>query len=186
MNIRNDRKQLHFKRPLTVWLTGLSASGKSTIAFAFNKRLIESNFMSYVLDGDVLRAGLNRDLGFSHQDRRENVRRVAEVSRMFNEAGAIVIVALISPYIDDRKSARMIIGADRFVEVYVDAPVHVCEQRDPKGLYKKARAGLVSEFTGISAVYEEPQYPDIRLRTVDENVNVSVGHLWNFFQMTGQ
>ncbi len=173
---------LRFHHPVTVWLTGLSGSGKSTIALAFEQRLKATGQACYVLDGDCLRKGLNKDLGFSRQDRRENLRRVAEVARMFNEAGLVVIVAFISPYGDDRGLAREIIGQARFIEVHVDAPIDVCEQRDPKGLYKKARAGLIPDFTGISSPYEVPQDPQLRLCTAEEAPGESVSRLWGFFE----
>ena len=185
MEISKSTKQLFHRRPVTVWLTGLSGSGKSTIAFGFEQRLKAAGYVCYVLDGDCLRKGLNRDLGFSPDDRRENIRRVAEVARMFNEAGLIVIVAFIAPYRDDRRRAREVIGQDRFIEVHVNAPLEVCEQRDPKGLYRKARAGLIPDFTGISAPYEVPQDPALRLDTAQETAEASVVRFWDFFQEMG-
>ena len=174
----NQLDQRRFdERPLTVWLTGLSGSGKSTIACALKKCLTEAGRICYILDGDDLRKGLNRDLGFSPEDRTENIRRIAEVARLFNEAGLWVIVAFISPYRADRHSARETIGRDRFVEVFIDAPLVVCERRDPKGLYKKARAGLIPEFTGVSAPYEPPDRPALVLSTDRENVSQSVERL---------
>jgi adenylylsulfate kinase len=158
-------------------LTGLSGSGKSTLAKALEKRLVESGHLAYILDGDNIRHGLNRDLGFSAQDRTENIRRVAEVARLLNEAGVIVITAFISPYREDRAQARQIIGASRFAEIYVDAPLEVCESRDPKGLYKKARAGEIPQFTGISDPYEAPEAPELRLRTAEESVDQLVARL---------
>ncbi len=126
--------------PATVWLTGLSGAGKSTLAFALEKHLLELGQASYVLDGDNVRHGLNRNLGFSHEDRTENIRRIAEVARLMNDAGLIVITAFISPYLEDREVARRIIGVEKFLEVYVSTPLKVCEERDPKGIYKRARA----------------------------------------------
>lgn len=160
-----DRRRLFRQRPVTIWLTGLSASGKSTLAYELEHRLISSGHPCVALDGDNVRHGLNADLGFSPADRRENVRRIAEVAKLFNAAGLIVITAFISPYRDDRDAAKRIIGEQRFLEVFLDAPLEVCEARDPKGLYRKARAGGVSGFTGISAPYERPEYPDMVLRT---------------------
>ena len=160
-----DRRRLFRQRPVTIWLTGLSASGKSTLAYELEHRLISSGRPCLALDGDNVRHGLNADLGFSPADRRENVRRIAEVAKLFNEAGLIVITAFISPYRDDRDAAKRIIGEQRFLEIFLDAPLEVCEARDPKGLYRKARAGEVREFTGISAPYERPEYPDMVLRT---------------------
>ena len=160
-----DRRRIFRQRPVTIWLTGLSASGKSTRAYELEHQLISSGRPCLALDGDNVRHGLNADLGFLPADRRENVRRIAEVAKLFNEAGLIVITAFISPYRDDRDAAKRIIGEQRFLEVFLDAPLEVCEARDPKGLYHKARAGEVSEFTGISAPYERPEYPDRVLRT---------------------
>jgi adenylylsulfate kinase len=149
----------------TVWLTGLSGAGKSTLACALEAMLIRAGRMAYILDGDNLRHRLNRDLGFSPADRQENIRRSAEVAKMMNDAGLIVIGAFISPLRSDREIARAIIGEDNFVETYVSTPCAVCEERDPKGLYKKARAGLIPEFTGVSAPYEVPLAPAMALDT---------------------
>jgi adenylyl-sulfate kinase len=160
-----DRRRLLQQRPVTIWLTGLSASGKSTLAYELELRLISRGRPCLALDGDNVRHGLNADLGFSPADRRENIRRIAEVAKLFNEAGLIVIAAFISPYRDDREAAKRIIGEPRFLEVFLDAPLAVCEARDPKGFYRKARAGEISEFTGISAPYERPEHPDMVLRT---------------------
>lgn len=160
-----ERARILGQEPATVWLTGLSGSGKSTLAFALEKALIEQGRPAYVLDGDNIRHGLNRDLGFSAADRSENIRRIAEVARLFNDAGLIVIAAFISPYRQDRATAREIIGPGRFFETYLCAGLEVCEQRDPKGLYKQARAGRIPEFTGISAPYEAPDSPELALDT---------------------
>ena len=158
-----DRERLLGQRPVTLWLTGLSASGKSSIAYAVEERLIAAGHACVVLDGDNMRHGLNRDLGFSPEDRSENIRRVAEVARLMNEAGLIVITSFISPYAADRTQAREIIGEDRFLETFVDAPLEECERRDPKGLYAKARAGEITHFTGIDSPYQRPKNPDLRL-----------------------
>lgn len=152
-------------RPCTVWLTGLSGSGKSTLAYGLEQALFQRQLPCLVLDGDNVRIGLNRDLDFSEAARRENIRRVAEVARLANEAGMLVIVSFISPQLADRALARQIIGAERFVEVYLATPLDVCEQRDPKGLYRKARAREISHFTGISAPYEAPPAPALSLDT---------------------
>ncbi len=162
---------------LTVWLTGLSGSGKSTLAEATAAWLREQGIAHTVLDGDVLRTGLCRDLGFSDADRRENIRRVAEVARLMNRAGTTVICALISPTRADRSMAREIVGPERFVEVHVAASLSACEARDPKGLYKRARAGLVPQFTGIDSVYEEPLEPALRLETAQQPVAQSLAEL---------
>jgi adenylyl-sulfate kinase len=166
-----------FVRTLTVWLTGLSGAGKSTLAAAVKRCLADAGTRCCVLDGDQVRAGINRDLGFGPQDRRENIRRVAEIARLMNEAGLVVIAALISPYRADRSMAREIIGPERFVEVYLDAPLEVCERRDPKGLYRKARARQLAEFTGITAPYEPPQSPASVLHTGTSSVAHCVSQL---------
>ena len=166
-----ERARLLHQSPITVWLTGLSGSGKSTLAFELERRLHQLEHACYVLDGDIIRHDLNRDLGFTPADRTENIRRVAEVARMFNDAGLIVITAFIAPYAKDREAARDIIGAERFLETYLTADLATCERRDPKGLYAKARAGQIADFTGISAPYEVPANPalalDTALRSVD-------------------
>lgn len=152
-------------RAVTVWCTGLSGSGKSTIAKAVEERLFAEGLSVYRLDGDNLRSGLNRNLGFSHEDRCENIRRVAEVAKLFNDAGVSVICSLISPMHSDRASAKEIIGPESFIEVYLSTPITECERRDPHGLYQKARSGVIAQFTGVSAPYEPPTSPDIELDT---------------------
>ncbi|QCP51488.1 adenylyl-sulfate kinase [Trinickia violacea] len=151
--------------PVSFWLTGLSGAGKSTIAFELEQLLKVDGRPCAVLDGDHLRDGLNRDLGFSDDDRRENVRRTAEVARLMNDAGLIVIASLISPNRSDRSAARQIIGPDRFIEVYVSTPLDVCEARDPKGLYRKARQGEIRQFTGVTSPYEPPLAPSLAIDT---------------------
>ena len=176
-----DRKNLLRQEAATLWLTGLSGSGKSTIAFELEKRLICLGHAAYALDGDNVRHGLNRDLGFTPEDRTENIRRIAEVARLFNEAGVFVVTAFISPYRADREMARAIIGEERFIETHVAAELEICEKRDPKGLYKKARAGQMTDFTGISAPYEAPANPALRLNTgaltVAETLDEILRHL---------
>jgi adenylylsulfate kinase len=159
------RSEILHQKPLTVWLTGLSGSGKSTIAVALEARLLAMGRLAYVLDGDSLRQGVNGDLGFSETARQENIRRTAEIAAMFNDAGLIVIVALISPYRKCRETARSIIGADRFLETYISASLAACEDRDTKGLYRRARNGEIENFTGISSPYEEPTAPGLTLDT---------------------
>jgi bifunctional enzyme CysN/CysC len=154
------------QRPVCVWLTGLPGSGKSTIADLVETRLFATGRHTYVLDGDNIRLGLNRDLGFSEADRRENIRRVTEVARLLVDAGLIVIVAFISPYRDGREAARLRFDFGEFVEIFVDAPIEECERRDPKGLYARARRGELVNFTGIDSKYEPPECPDARLDTV--------------------
>lgn len=172
-----DRRALMGQRPLTIWLTGLSAAGKSTLAFSLERELIASGRFCYVLDGDNVRHGLNRNLGFSTEDRAENIRRVAEVARLMNDAGLIVITAFISPFRADRELARQIIGPDCFREVYVSTPLAVCESRDPKGLYGKARAGKMQEFTGVSSPYEPPERPALVLDTATLSLEASIAQL---------
>jgi len=161
---RSDRERLLGQRGAVVWFTGLSGSGKSTVAHAVEQQLAAAGRLAYVLDGDNVRHGLCRDLGFSPTDRTENIRRVGEVAALLDDVGVLVLTSFISPYRRDRQAVREIVGAD-FVEVFVDAPLEVCEARDPKGLYKQARAGTIPEFTGISAPYEPPEHPDLHLRT---------------------
>jgi len=168
---RDEREQLLHQRGCVVWLTGLSGSGKSTIAYALQEHLHDQGKLAYVLDGDNLRHGLNADLGFSAEDRRENIRRAGEVAALFADAGVLTITAFISPFRADRDRVRAAVGDDRFVEVFLDVPIEICEQRDPKGLYRKARAGEIAEFTGISSPYEPPLEPALTIR----NAAASVG-----------
>ena len=169
----DDRAALYGHSSRTVWFTGLSGSGKSTLAFAVERALVDKGVACYVLDGDNVRIGLNRDLGFSPEDRTENIRRIGEVCRLVQDAGLVVLTAFISPYQTDRDQVRALHGPGRFVEVFVDTPIEVCEARDVKGLYAKARAGDIPEFSGISAPYEAPTTPEIRVdtsRPIDECV----------------
>src|SRR5690349_3596070 len=178
---REDREKLNGHKGATVWLTGLSGSGKSTIAVDLEKRLAERGVRTYILDGDNIRHGLNKNLGFSPEDRTENIRRIGEVAKLFTEAGMVAITAFISPYRADRDQVRAIMQPGDFVEVLVDCPIEVCEQRDVKGLYQKARAGQIKEFTGISAPYEPPLRPELTIRTAAQSVEDSatqiVAHL---------
>ena len=160
-----ERSRRSGQKPCVLWFTGLSGSGKSTISGALEVRLHEMGFLSYLLDGDNVRHGLNRDLGFSDADRVENIRRIAEVSKLFVDAGLIVLTAFISPFRADRDAARAIVGPGEFVEIYLDVELAVCELRDPKGLYRKARAGEIRNFTGIDSAYEPPEAPEIRIDT---------------------
>ena len=166
-----DRAAILGQEPLTIWFTGLSASGKSTLAYALEKSLIDDEKACFVLDGDNVRQGLNKDLGFSEIDRSENIRRIAEVAKLMNEAGLIVITAFISPFAADRVLAKNIIGSERFLEVYLSTPINVCEQRDNKGLYKRARFGALANFTGISQAYEAPSMPDMVIDTSSMEIN---------------
>jgi len=160
-----------------LWFTGYSGSGKSTLATALEKALIDDHHFAYVLDGDNVRHGLNRDLGFAAEDRTENIRRIGEVANLFANAGVITLTAFISPYRADRQLAREVIGDERFREVYLTTPLAVCEERDPKGLYKKARAGEIAEFTGVSAPYEPPLDPDITIDTSENDLTTCVALL---------
>jgi adenylylsulfate kinase len=181
MVTKADREAISGNKGCTIWMTGLSGSGKSTLAVALEKRLWDRGIRSYVLDGDNVRHGLNKDLGFSPKDRTENIRRIGEVAKLFTDAGVINTTAFISPYRADRDSVRALMAAGDFIEVHVDCPVEVCERRDVKGLYKKARAGEIPEFTGISAPYEEPLSPELTIRTdkdgEDECLNQILGYL---------
>ena len=176
----DERARLLGQEPVTIWLTGLSGSGKSTIARELERRLIDAGRACFVLDGDNLRHGLNRDLGFSAEDRRENIRRVAEVARLMNEAGLIVVTAFISPYREDRAAARRIVGPNRFIEAHLATDLATCERRDPKGLYAKARRDEIPEFTGVSAPYEAPEAPDVVLDTATDDLEVCVARLLEF------
>jgi len=160
-----DRERLLNQKGIVIWFTGLSGSGKSTLAHAVEEKLFETGHLSYVLDGDNIRHGLNKNLGFSPEDREENIRRIGEVSRLFADAGVIAMTAFISPYRADRDKARELVEKGRFVEVFVKVPLDVAENRDPKGLYKKARAGEIKEFTGIDAPYEEPLNAELTIDT---------------------
>lgn len=170
----DDRVRLLRQQPATVWLTGLSGAGKSTIAYELERHLVGRGHAAFVMDGDNVRHGLNRDLGYSPADRSENIRRIAEVAKLFNEAGMLVITSFISPYCADRAMAREIIGFDRFIEVHLATELRVCEERDPKGLYRKVRAGEIREFTGISAPYETPIQPELRIDTGSMTLDASV------------
>ena len=179
---RNEREDRLGQRGVTVWLTGLSGSGKSTIAIAAEKKLADEGRLTYILDGDNIRQGLNSNLGFSPEDRSENIRRIGEVAKLFTDAGAIVFSSFISPYRADRDSVRAIMGEGDFVEVYVNASLETCESRDVKGLYKKARAGEIPEFTGISAPYEDPEKPELVIDSNDQTVDESVDVLIDFLR----
>ena len=173
---RDDRDRLMNQKGATLWFTGLSGSGKSTIAVALEEVLFERGHLSYRLDGDNKRLGINKNLGFSAEDRTENIRRIAEVAHLMLDAGLVVLSAFVSPYLKDRQAIKEVVGAEGFMEVFVDTPLEVCEQRDVKGLYAKARAGQIADFTGISAPYEAPEKPDFRIDTsvtgLDESANL--------------
>ncbi|SES22102.1 adenylyl-sulfate kinase [Salipaludibacillus aurantiacus] len=178
---KQERQNLNGHKSCILWFTGLSGSGKSTLANALDKRLYEERINSFVLDGDNIRHGLNKDLGFKPEDRQENIRRIGEVSKLFVENGSIVLTAFVSPYRDDRQLARQMVDKEEFIEIYVQCPVEECEKRDPKGLYKKARKGEIPEFTGISAPYEEPVDPEITISSdrvsIEQSVEQIIGYL---------
>lgn len=165
-----DRAALNNQKPFVIWLTGLSGSGKSSVANALDSHLFEQGFHTYLLDGDNVRHGLNSDLGFDHQSRIENIRRIGEVAKLMVDAGLIVITAFISPFRSDRSMVRALFESHEFIEVFVNAPLEVCEARDPKGLYKKARKGLIKEFTGIDSPYEKPEAAEISLQTDRQSI----------------
>jgi len=165
---KEDRERTNGHKGICIWYTGLSGSGKSTIAVCVEEQLFERGIKTYILDGDNVRHGLNKNLGFSPEDRAENIRRIGEVSKLFADAGVVVMTAFISPYREDRDNVRKSLKDGEFVEVFVSASIETCENRDPKGLYKKARAGEIKEFTGISAPYEEPLKPELVINTTEE------------------
>ena len=182
---RQQREAILGQRGVTVWFTGLSASGKTTVALLVDQILTARGHYCCVLDGDNIRHGLNRDLGFSPEDRNENIRRIGEVSKLFAGNGAIALTAFISPYRDDRDRNRAIHGPGDFVEVHVDCPLEVCEARDPRGLYLRARAGEIPEFTGISAPYEPPLRPELVLRTDLESPHGSAARVIEYLEANG-
>lgn len=172
-----ERSALLQQKPALLWFTGLSGSGKSTLAVQLEERLYREGFKTFLLDGDNVRTGLNKDLTFSEKDRVENIRRIGEVAKLMTDAGLIILSAFISPFRSDREQVRNIVGMERFVEIFVDAPLEVCEQRDVKGLYKRARAGEVTNFTGIDSPYEPPLHPDIRIPTHELSIEEAIGKL---------
>ncbi|BAT71072.1 adenylylsulfate kinase [Thermosulfidibacter takaii ABI70S6] len=177
---REDREKIKNQKGCVLWFTGLSGSGKSMIANEVEYRLNKMGFHTYLLDGDNIRHGLNQDLGFSAKDRSENIRRIAEVVKLFVDAGIIVLTAFISPFIKDREQAKDIIGKDRFIEIFVDTPLEECIKRDPKGLYKKALRGEIRDFTGIDSPYERPNNPDIHIKTLKEDISTATQKIINY------
>jgi adenylylsulfate kinase len=177
-----DRERLLGQKGIVIWYTGLSGSGKSTLAHAVEEKLFEKGHVSYVLDGDNIRHGLNKNLGFSPADREENIRRIGEVSKLFADAGVIAMTAFISPYRADRDKARELVQDGRFIEVFVKVPLDVAESRDPKGLYKKARAGEIKEFTGIDAPYEEPENAELTIDTSKHDLEQSAEMVLDFLR----
>ena len=167
----SDRVRRNGFKPKLIWFTGFSGSGKSTLASSLETHFFNSGLNTYILDGDNIRSGLNNDLDFSIENRKENIRRISEVSKLFLDAGVLVLSAFISPFKEDRDSARDLVGSDNFIEVYVDCPLEVCEERDVKGLYKKARAGEIKNFTGINSPFEIPEKPDVILNTAKNSLD---------------
>ncbi|MEQ8239986.1 MAG: adenylyl-sulfate kinase [Cyclobacteriaceae bacterium] len=174
---QEDRTRRYGYQAKLLWFTGLSGSGKSTLASELEKILFTQEFHTYILDGDNVRSGLNVDLSFSNDDRVENIRRIAEVSKLFLDAGVMVLTAFISPFKEDREKAKKVVGENNFLEIFVDTPFEICEKRDVKGLYKKARAGEIKNFTGLDSPFEPPQKPDIHLKTEGKSVTESLDDL---------
>lgn len=181
---RNDREQRLNQRAKVLWLTGLSGSGKSTIAEALERRLHNEGFFAQVLDGDNIRSGINSNLGFSLEDRQENIRRIAEIAKLYLNSGIITLNSFVSPTIEIRNYAREIVGEVDFVEVFINTPLEICEQRDVKGLYKKARKGEIKGFTGIDSPYEAPENPAFEIKTANLTVEESVNQLYEYIKPT--
>lgn len=179
---KEERQNRNAHKSAVIWFTGLSGSGKSTVSVALEKALFNEGKQTYRLDGDNVRHGLNKNLGFSPEDRTENIRRIGEVAKLMVDAGSITVTAFISPYKQDRDNVRAILEDDEFIEVYTKCSVEECENRDPKGLYKKARSGEIPEFTGISAPYEAPDHPEIILDTEHESINQSVDRVIQYLK----
>jgi len=175
-----DRNQLKNHKGVVIWFTGLSGSGKSTLASEMESKLFEKGIHTYILDGDNIRTGLNKGLTFSEEDRQENIRRIGEVAKLMVDAGLVVLTAFISPFISDRQMVRNLVADDEFIEVFVDCPLEICEQRDVKGLYKKARAGAIKHFTGIDSPFEKPEKPEITISTHLQPLAESVTMLLGF------
>ena len=182
---KEERAKLLNQKGATIWLTGLSGSGKSTIAVELEHALIENKHQAFILDGDNIRHGLNKNLGFSPEDRTENIRRIGEVAKLFTEANIITVAAFVSPYREDRGNVRKLLGDGEFIEIYVKCSLEICEERDTKGLYKKARAGEVKDFTGISAPYEEPLNPKLTIDSSTLSVEESAREILNYLEEKG-
>jgi len=182
---KEERSALKGQKPCIVWFTGLSGSGKSTIANALEVKLLELQKHTYLLDGDNIRMGLNKGLTFSDEDRVENIRRIGEVSKLFVDSGLIVLTAFISPFRKERESVRGLVDENEFIEVFINTPLEVCEQRDPKGLYKKARKGEIANFTGISSAYEVPTDPEIEIKTDRLSLQESVDTIVHYLSKKG-
>jgi len=181
----DDHVQLNGHKAAVLWFTGLSGSGKSTVANAVDLMLHQQGVKTYVLDGDNVRHGLNGDLGFSDLDRVENIRRVSEVAKLFADAGLLVSTAFISPFISDREMVRKQLPNQQFIEVFIDTPLEVCESRDPKGLYKKARAGEIKNFTGIDSAYESPVNPEVHVKTANKSIQACAEQVIEYLKVNG-
>ena len=180
---REDRQRQYGHKNVCLWFTGLSGSGKSTIARKLEEKLFERGVKTYVLDGDNVRYGLNNNLGFSHEDRTENIRRIGEVSKLLVDAGLVVMTAFISPYKEDRRKVRKLMNEGEFIEVFIEATIETCEERDPKGLYKKAKAGEIKDFTGISAPYDSPENPELVVNTTEEtDININADKVLKYLE----
>jgi adenylylsulfate kinase len=182
---KEQRTSLKGHKSYILWFTGLSGSGKSTIANALEAKLYELNFHTYLLDGDNVRHGLNADLGFDEDSRVENIRRIGEVSKLFIDSGTIILSAFISPFARDREQVRALVKDGEFIEIFIDTSLKTCEQRDPKGIYKKARDGKIKNFTGISSPYEKPTQPDIHIKTDLQTIEESVNQILDYLKING-
>jgi adenylylsulfate kinase len=182
---KEQRVKQKNQKPCILWFTGLSGSGKSTLANALETKLFELGYHTYLLDGDNVRHGLNGDLGFDEASRVENIRRVGEVAKLFVDSGTIIITAFISPFISDREQVRELVQKDEFIEIFVDTPLEVCESRDPKGLYKKARAGEIKNFTGIDSPYEKPLNPELRIINDKTELNENIDKITTYLKANG-
>ena len=182
---QNERSHIKEQKPCILWFTGLSGSGKSTIANAVESKLLKLKKHTYLLDGDNVRMGLNKGLTFSDEDRIENIRRIGEVSKLFVDAGTIVLTAFISPFQKERDIVRSLMQENEFIEVFIDTPLEVCESRDPKGLYQKARTGVIPNFTGVSSPYEVPSHPEIHVKTDYQSINESTEQIIDHLKIKG-